>query len=376
MNRFDLEAIRAEFPVVDRCIYVNHAAIGPTSRSVGLAVAAHMKVHLTEPGNAGGVSSPASERGRQLAATLVGCRPQQVAYIQNTSHGVSLVANGIDWRQGDNVVVPGQEFPSNYLAWLNLKPKGVELRLAPAAGGKVTAGGLRPLIDNRTRVVALSLVQFFNGFKVDLPPLAELCRQHGAMLLIDGTQSIGAMTIDVAATGVDVLLVSAHKWMLGPLGIGFMALSERALRRLSVSNPGWLSVRDPFVFRRQLELLPDAARFEPGTRNAAGICGLATRLEQIQTTGALIIEQRILSLTARLCHGLASRDYIVNSPRGPHQASGIVSFSHPRLATEAVFGRLESANIEASLRAGGVRLSPHYYNSEAEIDFILDTLPA
>lgn len=373
---YDLAAIRRDFPIVDRCIYVNHASVGPISSRVRQAAGELNDLQMEQIDRASELSAPTYRRGRELAAQLVGSTPERIAYVQNTSHGVSLIANGIDWREGDNVVVPALEFPSNYLAWQALASKGVTLRPWPLDQGRLTAEGLRELVDARTRVVAVSQVQFHNGYRCDLAAYGAVCQRKGALLVVDGTQSVGALAIDVAAFGVDALVVSAHKWMLGPLGIGFMALSDRAFESLAVSAVGWLSVNEPFQFRRELDLLPTAERFEPGTENGAGIYGLTARLEEIREVSLAVIEDRILGLNEGLAAAVRSKGYTVTSPWGDDERSGILTFKHPTVASEVLLGHLGKAGIQASLRNGAIRISPHYYNSEAEIEAIDRALPA
>ncbi|MEM7117853.1 MAG: aminotransferase class V-fold PLP-dependent enzyme [Chloroflexota bacterium] len=374
MTPFNLQAIRQDFPIVEHAVYLNHAAVGPLPRSVETAVSRFYQMRLTQTAAVWDLAQPEYERGRALAAKLVNGQAENIAYIQNTSHGVSLIANGLAWQPGDNVIVPAREFPSNYLVWQNLRQHGVEVREVAVENGRVTAAQIAPLIDAQTRVVTLSHVQYFNGYQVDLAPIGDLCHQHDALLIVDGTQSIGAITLDVARCGIDALVVSAHKWMLGPLGIGFMALSDRAMEQIEVAIVGWLSVQDPFDFVPNKVLLADANRFEPGTENGAGKFGLLARLEQIDAIGADVIETRVLALTDRLCAGVEARGYRVTSHRGEREKSAIVTFDHSAHAGELLLQRLQQVNIQASLRHGAIRISPHYYNSEAEIDLVLETL--
>ena len=373
---FNLAAVRRDFPIVERCIYLNHAAVGPVSRRVHRAVIARSELQMEQIDSASELSAPIYSKGRELAARLVGAKPERIAYVQNTSHGLSLVADGIDWREGDNVVVPAAEFPSNYLVWKTLESKGVVLRHWPLAEGRLTTDGLRGLVDARTRVVAVSQVQFHNGFRCDLAAFGAVCQRHDALLVVDGTQSVGAMAIDIAATGVDALVVSAHKWLLGPLGIGFMALSDRTFERIEVHFVGWLSVKEPFQFRRVLDLLPTAERFEPGTENGTGIYGLTARLEEIEEIGLAAIEGRILALNDGLAEAVRRMGYVIHSPWGACERSGILTFKHPTIASETLLRRLDEAGIRASLRSGKIRISPHYYNSEAEMEETAQTLLA
>jgi len=370
----NLSQIRSDFPIVNSSIYVNHAATGPISYTVQQSMIAQTELHLHKIDDAGGADSPVHDHCRELAGKLVNVGADQIAFIQNTSDGMSLIANGIDWGPDDNVVFSEMEFPSNYLPWTNLMPKGVQVRRVPAGDGKLTPDKVHRYIDQNTRIVALSHVQYYNGFRTDLAAFGELCDKSNALLVVDGTQSIGALRADVSGAGVDALVVSAHKWMLGGFGIGFMALSHRALNRLSVPNPGWLSVNEPFAMRRKLDLLPSASRYEPGTKNSVGIFGLDARLHQIHETRMSEIERRVLALTDQLCARVTAKGYTLTCSRHQSEKSGIVTFCHDEISSEAVLARLEAENVSASVRNGSVRISPHYYNSEDEIDLICDVL--
>lgn len=374
MNLFNLAEARSDFPIVEQCTFVNHAALAPISRTVQNAIIEQATLQTIDTSKCGGIGLERYEHGRSLAAHLVGASPERVAWIDNTSHGLSHVANGLDWHRGDNVVLPALEFPSNYLTWAALQKKGVELRLVDAVDGRISAEMVAPHISARTRVIAVSHVQFYSGFRVNLAEIGQLCQQHNALLVVDGTQSIGALALEIDTSNVDVLVVSAHKWMLGPMGIGFITFSDRAFAQIMPPTIGWLSVRDPFNFNREIDLLPNAQRFEPGTENAAGLFGLTARLQTIKRVGITTIEERIINLTDRLCDQLIIYGFDITSPRGEGEKSGIVTFTHPEIPDEALYERVTNANVQASLRAGGVRISPHYYNSKEEIDLIVDAV--
>lgn len=372
---FDLAALREQFPIVDRCIYFNHAAVGPISRVVEKAMVEYTRLHAEMIDHQRKVARSKYHDGRCLVARLVNASPERIAYIQNTSHGLSLIAGGLAWQEGDNVVVPGEEFPSNYLVWKSLEAKGVALRTWPMVVGRLTADTLQGLVDDRTRLVAVSHVQFHNGFRCDPANFTEICRRHDALLVIDGTQSVGAMGIDVQGCGIDALVVGAHKWLLGPLGVGFMALSDKAFDRIAVSTVGWLSVNDPFEFRRELDFLPHGGRFEPGTENAAGLYGLLARVEQIHEFGIDNIERRILALNQQMAEGALGKGYQISTPRGPGEQSGILIIKHPDHPNASVLECLNDAKVLVSERSGGIRISPHYYNSEDEVAEVLQALP-
>lgn len=369
-----IDTIREQFPVTRECIFFNHAAAGPIPVRAQQAMAAlardHAEFSLLH-------MSHWQERYAEIraqAARLVCGKTEGIAFIQNTSHGISIAANGIEWQPGDNVVLPEMEFPSNFYPWMNLTHLGVEARLVPAPDGVASIDEIAAHIDPRTRAVAVSFVQYSNGFRYDLAKIGALCRDRGPLLVVDGTQGVGALCLDVEACAVDVLAVSAHKWLLGPLGIGLLHCSARAMERLRVPTVGWLSVPEPYHFTYQLEFPPDACRFEPGTENAAGIYGLGGTLDLIEELGPAWIEARVLSLTQHLCEGLARKGYRVLSPRGDGASSGIIVFDSERQASAELHQRLSDANVLCSLRGGGVRFSPHYYNTEAEVDAALELL--
>jgi cysteine desulfurase/selenocysteine lyase len=374
LSAAELAELRAKFPITDQAIYVDHAAVGPISRAVAAAVAEQAALQSETLTGARGIFEARYAAARAASARLVGTRADRIAFVQNTSHGLSLIANGQPWRPGDTVLVPAMEFPSNYLPWLRLERLGVELRRLHAPDGRITPDVVAAEIDERTKVIALSAVQYHNGYRVDLAGIAEVARQHGAMLVVDGTQAVGAMHLDVAALGVDALVVSAHKWMLGPLGIGFMALSERMMASTEVTQLGWLSVNAPFDFRREIDLPDRADRFEPGTENAAGLFGLQARLAEIEAFGARDIETRVLSLAWDLAERLARQGFAITSPDGAAERSGIVTFRHDALASEDTVAALRDRGIYMSARHGNLRASPHYYTSEADIAEIAEAL--
>lgn len=372
----DVARWRGEFPIVDECVFLNHAAMSPISQRVARAVMQQVAQHALYGPLRTAQWEVRYGEVREGVARLVNGRSSHIAFIQNTSDGISLVANGFPWQAGDNVVLPEVEFPSNYYAWAGLAAQGVELhKVAVGANGRLPIDHFRAAINGRSRILAVSYVQYSSGFRSDLAQLGQLCRDHDMLLVVDGTQAVGAMQIDVAAAGVDVLAVSAHKWMLGPLGIGFMALSDRALERLAVKKVGWLSVRNPFQFNDELDLLPTAERFEPGTPNSSGIFGLGATVEMMLATGAAQIEARVLALTDLLCAEVERRGYVVMTPRGAGEKSGIVIFRSDRYDSQMLLERLTASNILVSLRNGGIRVSPHFYNTEAEIEQLVAVLP-
>ncbi|CAK02860.1 aminotransferase class V-fold PLP-dependent enzyme [Rhizobium leguminosarum bv. viciae] len=374
LNAAELAVIRSQYPIVKECIYWNNAAVSPISIGVRDAIARQATLHATDTSGIMVASAPTCDKGRSLAAKLVGSTAERIAYIQNTSHGLSLVALGIDWKPGDNLVVPELEFPSNFLIWETLSQQGVEIRTMKARNGALAPDDLRFLVDSRTKLVAVSHVQFYSGFRVDLAGFSQICADHDALLVVDGTQSVGVLSVDMEGEGVDVLVVSAHKWMLGPVGIGFAAFSERAFERIKPRIVGWLSVNDAFSFHRVLDFLPDAKRFEPGTENGAGIFGLAKRLEEIDSIGMEKIESYVMELGARIRTQAKSAGYEIMSDWPEESQSGIILLKNPKMATSVLFADLDAADVKCSVRNDAVRFSPHYYSNEDELALVSDVL--
>ncbi|APD13575.1 aminotransferase class V-fold PLP-dependent enzyme [Pandoraea pulmonicola] len=374
MNHTVVEAARRDTPFLDAHVFLNHAAISPIPRSVQQAMHRATELHVQMLAASEVAAHAEYARGRSLGASLVGAKQGHVAYVQNTSIGLSMVAAGVDWNAGDNVVVPAMEFPSNLLTWLQLEAKGVEVRQVHVADGKVTADVLRSFIDAKTRVVALSHVQYYNGYRVDLATIGELCRDCDALLVVDGTQSIGALEVDIESCGVDVLVVASHKWMLGPVGTGFMAFSDRAMERVRPSLVGWLSVREPFAFHRTLDFLDTAERYEPGSENSVGIFGLTQRFATIGQIGMHLIERRILTLVDFLRDKATSAGLEVANPLKGRERSGIVLLRHPSCRAEDAHEALVKHNILTSVRSGAIRVSPHFHNTFDELEQVVDVL--
>ncbi|CAH2944198.1 MAG: Cysteine desulfurase (EC [uncultured Paraburkholderia sp.] len=369
-----VEAARRDTPFLANQTFLNHAAISPIPCSVQQAMmrATEMQVHTLAVSEAPAHAEYA--RGRSLAASLVGAQQGHVAYVQNTSIGMSMVATGIDAKPGDNVVVPEMEFPSNFLPWIQLEAIGVEVRRVQAVNGRITAGVLRDHIDAKTRVVALSHVQYYNGYRVDLASIGDLCREAGVLLVVDGTQSIGALEVDMEACGVDVLIAASHKWMLGPVGTGFMAFSVRAMDRIRPVLVGWLSVKDPFAFNRTLDFMETAERFEPGSENNVGIFGLTQRFASINDIGKEVIEARVLHLVEYLFESARSAGLQVVNPLAENERSGIVLLRHPTRCAEDVHTDLSHNRILTSIRSGSIRISRHYHNTIDELDQVIGAM--
>jgi cysteine desulfurase/selenocysteine lyase len=365
----DWSKYRDEFPVTEHYIYMNHAAVSPLSTRVERAIRA-VSVGLSESGNLFGDELFArSEDIRASVGRLLGASSDEIAFTRNTTQGVLTAAMGIRWREGDNVVMPSIEFPANVYPWMGLSRFGVEMKLVEPEDGRVTAGMLAGACDDRTRLVTASLVQFSNGYCIDVGELGSFCRARGILLHIDGIQALGMLDIDLSRLAVDFLSAGAHKWLLSVPGVGIFYIRKELIPDLEIWNPGWTGVVDPWNF---LSYDPtyrdDARRYEEGSMNFHGIYALGASVERFIEIGMNEVEERIVSLTTLLQERLEERGCTITSPRGPAERSGIICFRHPRRETEELFGSLSDAGAVVSMRQGSIRVSPHFYNTEEEIE--------
>jgi selenocysteine lyase/cysteine desulfurase len=235
---------RALFPITKKYTYLNHAAVTPHPTPVAEAMTEFI-ADMRDEGSANVERwMQRVEEVRGLAARLIGAAAEEIAFTRNTSHGLLLVANGIDWRGGDNIITAQGEFPANVYPWVLLKRLGVETRFAPAHDGRILIDDLTRLIDSKTRLVALSFVEFDTGFRNDLAAIGQLCRERGVYLCVDGIQGLGAIPLDVSKVPIDFLSAGAPKWLMGPIGSGFFYCRCDLIDRLIPAFAGWQSVID------------------------------------------------------------------------------------------------------------------------------------
>jgi len=371
------ERARSFFPVTKELVYLNHAGVAPISTRVEEALqrfaaeAVHRGAFAYEK-----FYEAEIERVRGRAATLIGGKPEEIAFVKNTTEGLGLVAAGLDWRPGDRVVTCDLEYPSNVYPWWSLRDRGVETVMLRGQSGRLPFDRVEEALRaSSVRLLALSSVEFGSGFRQDLPALGRLCRERGVLFCVDAIQSLGCLPLDVETCGIDFLSTDGHKWLLSVEGCGIFFCARRVLDCLAPRVIGWHSVTDDTDFDRyHLELKPTASRFEEGTPNAPGIFALGAAIDLLLELGIGAIAERVLGLTDRLVVGLERRGALVRSPRGPGERSGVVSFEWPREEPRHTAARLRARRIFVVARRGGVRASPHFYNSEAEIDALVEAL--
>ena len=373
------EALRArEFPVARDKVYLSHAGVSPLPARVTKAIASVAA--------AGGVDD--QEKGladllaktRQRACQLLAADTGTIALLGPTTAGLATVANGLDWRAGDNVIFYSEDYPSNVYPWMALASRGVELRgLQVPALGQITPEQVLKQVDARTRLVALASCHFISGWRLDVESLGRALRERGVLFCVDAIQTLGAFPTPVE--NVDFLAADAHKWLLGPCAAGVLYVRKEIQDQLRPTVLGWNNVRCPdYVAQPEISLRHDARRYEPASYNILGIAGLNAAMELILEIGVENIAQKLLCQRAWLVTALQEKGYVVLHATAPAiNASGIVSFHKPGVDMRALHAKLERANVVASLRtdrAGQryLRFSPHFYNTDAEFARALELI--
>ena len=369
--------VRALFPAAERAIYLNHAAISPPPISTIRAIEAQLRdVH--ENGSANFRNWLAvKERARELLASLLGARPEQVAFMRNTSDALSTVANGLKWRPNDNIVTFRREFPSNIYPWLRIRDSyGVEVRMCDERDGRIEFSELETLIDGTTRIVAISQVQYASGFRTDLKRLGQLARRHDALFVVDVIQALGVVPIDVEEEYIDVAAGAGHKWLLSPEGVGYLYLSDRSRERIQPTLVGWVSVPNPEDYLNfDQGWNRGALAWETGTAPTALIHGFKASLELISGLGVKKIAKYLEELTDYLCERLREKRYDIVSSRAPGEKSQIVCIRHQNgLSPMALYAQLMQKKIVTAPRNDRLRISPHLYNTSHEIDELVNAL--
>jgi cysteine desulfurase/selenocysteine lyase len=368
--------LRKLFPVTEHYAYLNHASVAAPPIPVIQAMSSYLLEQQAAGSEALATWEDHMEAIRRLAARFVGAQRDEIVFTGSVSHGLNIVAAGLDWQAGDNLICAETEFTANVYPWMNLRRRGVEVRFAPACDNCVLVEDVASLMDDRTRLVAISFVEFATGFRNDLNALSSLCHEHDAYLCVDGIQGLGALQLSVAQTPLDFLATHGAKWMLGPIGAGFLYIRRALLPLLEPVMTGWRSVEHPDdYFRYDSPLRESGERFEPGSPNVSGLLGLEAAMTLLLSTGLAEIEARILELTDFLIAGLLARDCTITTPIGHrHERSGIVCFQLPDVDTGALAGRLAAAGVVVSQRGDVIRVSPHFYNNEEDLERLLDVV--
>ncbi|MEV0192842.1 aminotransferase class V-fold PLP-dependent enzyme [Kitasatospora purpeofusca] len=318
---------------------------------------------------------------RRSVARLLGCTPDEVALVPNTSTGIHLVADGLDWHPGDQVVLFERDFPANVRPWLRLRRQGVEPVWVPMRDGGHRIEDVAAALGPATRLVAVSHVNFATGFRCDLDRICALAADAGALVCVDAVQSLGALPLSVADTPVDFLAAGAHKWLCGPPGTGTFYCRADRLELLRTTPTGWFGhegaaevTKGPGHLRYDLPERAGAARVEGGMYDLVGMAGLAAALAELEEAGTAAVCARIRTLADRLRTGIAGLGYDLVLPPDDAGQSGLVCFTGRRTDGAELVRRLTSAGIHVSVPDGLVRVSPHFWTTDEEVAEILGEL--
>ena len=368
---------RTEFPWTEETTYLNHASVGPLPERTRLTLEEFNRKRAAPFQLPDRDLMATMGSSRRLAAELIGATPQEIALSINTGFGLSLAARALPLRQGDIVLASDKEFPANVYPWMLLKDQGVTLELVPTTpeGWPDEEHLLERLRDPRVRVLAVSLVQFSNGYVVDLARLSDATRATGTYLVVDGIQGVGQIPINVRDTPVDLLACGAQKWLLSPWGSGFVYVRQELIRELQPSMTGWMAFEGTDDFSRLTEyndtLRGDARRFELITLPYQDFAGMNASVALLLDLGVESIGRHVRSLHQPVLDWAAREGARVSSPTGA-RGSGILCVA-PHNVGES-FRALKAAHIVCSLREGAIRLSPHAYNTREEMERVVDIL--
>ncbi|QDV26558.1 aminotransferase class V-fold PLP-dependent enzyme [Aureliella helgolandensis] len=381
------QQLRSHMPVTAKYAYFDHAAVGPLPTEAAQAIqdyaqtaSQHGDVHWLD-------WSAGVQNLRQQAASLLNASPDEITLVNNTTGGLNLIAEALPWQPGDNVVVPANEFPSNYLPWKNLERLGVELRAIPVPpSGEISLKSVSDTMDSRTRLLAISWVGFSSGYRLDVGSMVELAHARDCLVMLDAIQGLGAFPIDVQETQIDFVCADGHKWMLGPEGAGLLYIRAAHLERLRPMGLGWGSLAAGAFEPGSAKLKTTAARYEGGSANMPGLLGFGGSLGLLCRLGCHLrespIAQAILENVQQLEGKLLSAGFELSLPTRSDQRSGIVGItwgaSAPVPESTLIAARqmgLEQG-VVTSVRGGRLRASTHAYNDIQDIDRLVDVLKA
>jgi selenocysteine lyase/cysteine desulfurase len=369
------QRLRTEMPIAEHWAYFDHAAVAPLTAPAAAAVKQWCEESLRDGDTRWPEWSRRAEATRDAAARLIGADREEIALVPSTTAGITLVSEGLDWQTGDNVVTLADEFPSNAYPWLNLASRGVETRRVATDNGRLNLDKLAAACDARTRIVSVSWVGYATGYRHEVDRIAAIAHEHGALMMLDAIQGLGAFPLDVRQTPIDFLSADGHKWMLGPEGAGIAYIRREHLDRLRPIGVGWHSVVHASDYTRiELDLKPSASRYEGGSQNMVGMLGFGASLELLLALGLENIAASILDITDSACERLQAIGATIISDRQRERRSGIVAFELPGRDSLSVKKHCLKQNVVLSCRAGRLRISPHAYNNEEDLDRLVAAL--
>ena len=360
-----------EFPQQDNTIYLNHAAVAPWCRRSLEAIQQFGEENVRQGAKDYPQWEAKEKTLREQFRTLLNAPSvADIALLKNTSEALSVVAHGLTWQAGDNIVITDQEFPSNRIVWESLAPYGVSVRQASTDSLEATPEeALFSQVDDNTRLIAISAVQYASGIRMDLHKIGQFCHEHEILFCVDAIQQLGALQLDVQAIRADFVMADGHKWLLGAEGLAVFYCPEAHRERLRLYQYGWHMVANYHNFDAKTWTVANSARrFECGSPNMLGVRVLSASLSLLLEVGMTSVEQQLLEKTAMLIRLLAEDpEFVILSPTTAARRSGIVTFRHRQHHTKALFEHLRQHNVVCAMRGGGIRFSPHFYTPTAKL---------
>jgi selenocysteine lyase/cysteine desulfurase len=355
-------------------IYFNHAAVSPLPKYVADKVNEYIYERSTTEINNYKAGLEKTENLKKQLSNLLNTEPERIAFTKSVTDSLNILAQGIDWKQGDRIILNDIEFPANVYPFLNLKEQGVEIDFVKSQNGAINVEDIEKLITPKTKLLSVSFVQFLSGFRADLKTIGEVCKKNDIIFCVDAIQGAGVAPLDVKKMQIDFLVGGAHKWLMGLMGLGYLFLTEELQNRIEQKTAGWLSVEDEWnLLDYKLEYKKDASKFHTGTFSMIGITALNASLEFFNSIGYNTIQNNILDNTEYFISKLNEigiKQMLQDANR--NNLAGIVTF--PIENAEEVFEQLVVKNIVGSLREGMIRFSPHFYNTKDEIDTVINAL--
>lgn len=366
---------RSFFPYLkNEIIYFNHAATGPFSLLVVDRLNDLLKEKSEKKIDDFESFVKVMIETKSLLAEMINCKDDRIAFVDNTTNGLIMLANSINWKKGDRILLNDFEFPANIYPFLNLQRLGVEIDFVKSENGIVTSDQIISAIKPTTKLISVSFVQFLSGYKIDLEKIGNYCRTNNIIFCVDGIQGIGALQIDVVKSKIDFLSCGTQKWLLGMQGLAFIFIDEELQKKIIPANVGWLSVNDAWnLLDYKLDLKSNADVFQTGTLNSFGIYALNESLKLFKNYGFANIETEVINNSEYFISKLKEKNIkCLLTDCDESELSGIVTIRIEN--AEKVFNNLEQKKIICSLREGLMRFSPHFYNTSQEIDLVVDEL--
>ena len=365
---------RAEFPVNDECIYLNHAAVAPWPESARKAVTEFAAENTALGASQYPQWTKVEAQLKRNLEQLIDAPQGSVALVKNTSEALSFVAYGLDWNEGDVVVISDQEFPSNRIVWESLATKGVKV-IEVSLPYDDPESELLTAISQKPRLVSISAVQYATGLRLDIDRIGQACRNNDVLFCIDAIQAVGAQAFSVQQNLCDFAMADGHKWMLGPEGLGFFYVRPEIMEQLSVNEYGWHMVEDMGNYDvREWQLANDARRFECGSPNMLAGYALQASTELLLKAGLPQVEYAIAERIAYLKDGLSELDAVFANPLLEQRPSGILTFSFWGVDSSKLYKILMQSGVICANRGGGIRFSPHFHTTQEALDDAIEAL--